>query len=200
MTDPAPSHIDGRTARRDRNRELVLDAVLELFREDATYPGPAQVAERSGLSLRSVYRYYDDMDELVRAAMARHLARVAPLFVLDDPGVGSLHDRIDRIVTQRFRLYGALAPMVRAALQRERANQLIHDRLVEVREELRHQVQAMFEPELARRDAATRKEIVAGIDVLLQFETFELLRRHRGLSGPEARRVVIRGVGALLGA
>ena len=62
---------DGRTARRDRNREAVLDAVLELFSEDAASPAPDDVAARSGVSLRSVYRYFDDMETLIRAAMAR---------------------------------------------------------------------------------------------------------------------------------
>lgn len=201
MIDVEPDRRpDGRTARRDRNKDLVLDAVLELFREEADYPGPAQVAERSGLSLRSVYRYYEDMDELVRAAMARHLGQIQPLFQIDALGEGALLDRIDRIVTQRFRLYEAVAPMMRAALYRERSNELIRLRLHQVRAELRQQVEAMFEPELRRMDAATRREVGAALDVMLEFEAVDLLRRQRALSGPETRRVMIRAVASLLGA
>lgn len=191
---------DGRTARRDRNKDLVLDAVLDLFREDAVYPAPAQVAERSGLSLRSVYRYYDDMDALVRAAMARHMAMVAPLFGVENVGEGTVLDRIDRIVTQRVRLYEAVAPMMRAALLRERSNELIHLRLEEVRLDLRRQVEAMFKPELDAMDSATGREVAAALDVMLEFEAIERLRRQRDLSGPETRRVLIRAVASLLSA
>jgi len=200
MIDVEPDRRpDGRTARRDRNKDLVLDAVLELFREDAGYPSPAQVAERSGLSLRSVYRYFEDMDELVRAAMARHLGQVQPLFHIDGLGDGALLDRIDRIVSQRFRLYEAVAPMMRAALYRERSNELIRLRIQQVRRELRHQVDAMFDPELAAMDAGTRREVSAALDVVLEFEAIDLLRSQRSLSGPETRRVLIRAVASLLG-
>ena len=200
MIDVEPDRRpDGRTARRDRNKDLVLDAVLELFREDAGYPSPAQVAERSGLSLRSVYRYYEDMDELVRAAMARHLSQIQPLFTIEGIGDGALLDRIDRIVTQRFRLYEAVAPMMRAALYRERSNELIRLRLEQVRHELRRQVDAMFDLELAAMDAGTRREVSAALDIVLEFEAIDLLRGQRSLSGPETRRVLIRAVASLLG-
>ena len=59
--------VDGRTARRDRNRDAVLDAVIELFTEGHVGLVAADVAERSGVSLRSVYRYFDDLEALARA-------------------------------------------------------------------------------------------------------------------------------------
>src|SRR5260370_8935631 len=71
---------DGRTARRDRNRLAVLDAVLELFSEGDLTPPPEAIALRSGVSLRSVYRYMSDVDDLAHAAIDRHLGRVGPLF------------------------------------------------------------------------------------------------------------------------
>ncbi len=191
--DPA----DGRTARRDRNRDAVLDAVLELFGEDATYPGPAEVAERSGVSRRSVYRYFEDMDSLVRAAMARNLEHLQPLFALD-VGDGPLADRVDRIVLQRLRLYDAVAPMLRAALLRARSNPLIHERLVENRRLLLAQVETMFAPELSGLAPATRREAAAAADVLLEFESMEHLRFVHGLDGPSAGRVLARAVTAIL--
>ena len=54
MSDPQPdAPADGRTARRDRNREAVLDAVLDLFADGAIAPAPAEVAARSGVSRRA---------------------------------------------------------------------------------------------------------------------------------------------------
>ncbi len=189
---------DGRTARRDRNREAVLDAVLELFREDAVYPGPAEVAERSGVSLRSVYRYFEDMETLVRAAMARHLDRVQPLFLIESPGEGPLVDRIEELVDQRLRLYDAVAPMMRAALLRARSNELIRERLEETRRGLRRQVEEVFAPELGKLSAGDSRDVLAALDVLLEFESMEHLQRERAMTATDARRVLVRAVTSLL--
>lgn len=182
--------VDGRTARRDRNRDAVLDAVIELFTEGQVGLAAADVAARSGVSLRSVYRYFDDLDALARAAIARQMERFAPLAELCDPGIGSLKDRIDRTVSGRMRLYEAIGPTRRAALQRAPANPIIADQLERTRALLLAQVEAMFAPELGALPAAERRDLAAAIDVLLGFEAFEQLRRARGLSQAETRRVV----------
>ncbi len=196
--EPA-EHADGRTARRDRNRLAVLDAVLELFSEDNLEPGPAEVAERSGVSLRSVYRYYEDRDALARAAIARNLERVQPLFEIGDLGVGPLEDRIERMVAGRLRLYEATAPMVRATVLRSRTNDVVRGRLEQNRRLLREQVEAMFAPELVALPAAERREIAVALDVLLGFDALEHLRRQRSLSGAETRRVLVRALRSLVG-
>lgn len=191
---------DGRTARRDRNREAVLDAVLDLFADGALTPVPAEVAERSGVSLRSVYRYFDDMEALARAAIARNLARMEPYFALDEPGVGPLDERVERTVVARLRLYDGIAPMARAAIARAPQSPIIAERLAETRLLLRRQVEEMFAPELADRPTGDRREVVAAVDVLLELESLDHLRRHRGFSAVDARRVLVRAVGAVLAA
>jgi AcrR family transcriptional regulator len=189
---------DGRTARRDRNRDAVLDAALELFREDAMFPGPAEVAARSGVSTRSVQRYFEDMDTLVRAAMARHLEKVGPLFVVPDLGVGPLDERIERLVVARLRLHEAVAPMVRAAMLRVRSNELIRERLVTARAQLRGQIAAMFAPELEALAPGPQREVLDAVDVLLGFDSMELLRPSLGRSEAEAQRVLERAVRSIL--
>ncbi|MBT5755427.1 MAG: TetR family transcriptional regulator, partial [Acidimicrobiaceae bacterium] len=68
MTDvEAPA--DGRVARRERNINSVLDVVLEMFAEESLFPTIEQVAKRSGLSLRSLYRYFADPAELLEAVI-----------------------------------------------------------------------------------------------------------------------------------
>ena len=77
MTDieQAEGEVDGRVARRERNRTAVLDAVLEMFGEESLFPTIEQASKRSGLSLRSVYRYFADPDELLEAAIRRNIER-----------------------------------------------------------------------------------------------------------------------------
>jgi len=194
------AEVDGRTARRDRNRDAVLDAVLELFSEDCLAPAAQDVAARSGVSLRSVYRYYEDMDELVRQAIARNVERAAPLFEVPGPDDGALTERIDAFVTARLALYEAMGPTMRAALLRSRSSELVRQQIAAARRRLLDQVRHTFRPELAGMSAGARREVAAAIDVLLEFESAEHLRRHRGLSGPETRRTLERAVAALLAA
>ena len=135
------SNIDRRRRRRRRahrrdataTADLVLDAVIELFTEDQLAPNAADVAARSGVSLRSVYRYFEDQDALVRAAISRHAERVAPLMDVPGLGEGPLEDRINRFVTWRMRLYDAAAPTARAALLRRSGNHLLREQLERVR-------------------------------------------------------------------
>jgi AcrR family transcriptional regulator len=177
---------DGRTARRDRNRDAVLDAVLDLFAEDALAPSAAQVAERSGVSLRSVYRYFEDTDALVRAAIERNLVRVRPLFLVDGLGEGPLADRVERLVASRLALHDQVGPLMRATLLHAGDNAVLAERLDTVRAMLGEQVQQMFAPELAALPAADRRGTAAVVDQVLTFESIEHLRKVRGLSRPAA--------------
>jgi AcrR family transcriptional regulator len=190
--------VDGRTARRDRNRDLVLDAVIELFTEDQLAPNAADVAERSGVSLRSVYRYFEDHEALVRAAIARHAERVAPLIDVPDIGVGPLDERVERFAEQRMRLYDTAAPTVRATLLRAPGNPLLQGQIDRVRTRLREQTEAMFAPELTTMTASRRRAAAASVDTLLQFESAEHLRVRLGLSRAQAVAALRQSLTALL--
>src|SRR5688572_9648608 len=67
---PGPSL---RERRRQETAELLLDAVLDLIADAGidtlTMEG---VADRAGVSLRTVYRYFPDRSSLLAAALARH--------------------------------------------------------------------------------------------------------------------------------
>src|SRR4051812_46447745 len=78
------AEVDGRRARRDQNREAVLDALGAFYDEGVYTPSTAEIAERAGLSPRSLFRYFDDVDDLNRAAIERQVTRAQPLL---DPGV-----------------------------------------------------------------------------------------------------------------
>ncbi len=192
------SSVDGRTARRDRNRELVLDAVLELFADNQFAPNAADVAARSGVSLRSVYRYYEDFDELVRAAIARHAERVAPLIEIADPGKGPLSERVTRFIAHRTRLYEASAPLARATLVRAPANPLVREQADLVRRRLTKQTHEMFAPELNALPSAQRRAIAAAADTLTQFESAEHLRVRLGYTTAQAADILRRSLTALL--
>jgi AcrR family transcriptional regulator len=189
---------DGRTARRTRNREAVLDAVIDLFLEDQMLPSASDVAERSGVSLRSVYRYFDDVEDLVRAAIGRHVARHEAGFAIDGLGEGSLDRRIEKLVGSRLRAYEIMAPTVRAAAAREFSVPPIGAQLSLRRQTLTDQSAAMFAPELSQFPAGEAADRLAAVDALTQFEGMEFLCRHRGMDSEQARRVMVGALQRLL--
>jgi AcrR family transcriptional regulator len=85
---------DGRVARRERNQNAVLDVVLEMFAEDMMFPSIEQASKRSGLSLRSLYRYYADPAELVESAIKRNREQTMEIAHLPRIGEGPIDDRL----------------------------------------------------------------------------------------------------------
>lgn len=189
---------DGRSARRDRNRIAALDAIAALFAEGDLDPSPEAVAHRTGLSPRSVYRYFDDRDALVRAAIARHLEVSLPLFMIHAIGQGDLDDRIARFVDARLRLHAAIAPAARATRMRAVTDEVVREQLEVLRRALREQVEKHFAAELDALEPPRRRARVAAVDVLCELESLDHLRIHRGFSSSEARAIVIDTLHALL--
>ncbi len=106
---------DGRTARSARTREAVVTAVLELVRNDNIRPTAKEIAAQAGISLRSVYVHFDDLDDLFAAAGARQADEVAHLLYAVDAGL-PLAARIDAVIRQRAAIWEVLAPVRRAAM------------------------------------------------------------------------------------
>jgi AcrR family transcriptional regulator len=197
-TTPPPSRVDGRTARRDRNRDSVMDAVIDLFTEGRNPPSAPEVAERSGVSLRSVYRYFDDHDDLITTAMARHVERNEPLFGLDTDSTAPLPDRVGRLLDARLALYAAVADTVRVAIIRSGDIPSIAGQLAARRRLLREQTAELFAPELAALDAPTAQAVLGAVDALTQFEAPEHLRSIANMSIEEIRSTLLTAVLRLL--
>ena len=57
--------VDGRSLRSVRNRAAVVDATLELLREGQFKPRAADIALRADVSVRTVFRLFDDLDQML---------------------------------------------------------------------------------------------------------------------------------------
>jgi AcrR family transcriptional regulator len=195
----SPVELDGRTARRHRNTDAVLDAVHQLFVEGHLLPTVEDVAARSGVSLRSIYRYFPDRDELLQAALGRRMQVAEPFFWLDDIGSGPLGERIERFVDHRMDLYDKMAPTARVALQAASTAPVIAEVVRRRRTQLTEQTRKHFAPELDALAKADADDVLAAVDVLCQFEAVETLLVERGLSRSRTHRVLVRALRALLG-
>jgi len=195
--------LDGRTARGDRHRLVVLDAVLQLFAEGDLSPTPETVARRSGVSLRSVYRYVSDRDDLVRSAIDRHLEMVGPMFVFEAIGEGTFDERVATFVAARLRLHKAIAPTARAAQARTRlratpASEIIRESLHARRGMLRVQLARHFEAELTTFGTQA-DAILAAADGLTQIETIDWFLVDGGYTVEQTSEALVTGLHRLLG-
>ena len=190
--------VDGRTARRNRNKDAVLDALIALANEGNDEPPIELIAERAGVSYRSVYRYFDDRTDLMLSAITRVMGEVWPIFDVEQLGEGSLDDRIARLTSVRLTAYRKLAPLTRTAVHR-RVNELaVAEGYDRVRDYLRDQLAQQFEPELATMPAADRKLALAALDAMFQFEVLDYLTVHGDMSDTDLAKVLDRHLRAHL--
>ena len=163
---------DGRSARRERNRNAVLDALVELTTEGAQDPSIDDIADRAGVSYRSVYRYFKDRSEMMDEATDRALAWLQPL-LLNASGPVSVSDpldhRIDSIVDARVEVYFQIADMVRQAMIQSFSNRKINEILLDARRKSRCQIHDRFQLELSAFSERERELRITAIDQVLNF-------------------------------
>ena len=197
---PDPAASDGRNRRRDRNRDAVVTALLELYREGDPAPRAEQIAARAGLSPRSLFRYFDDVEAMVRAAIERQQQHIAPLFRVDVPTDLPLDERIDRFVTARLRLIEGMGEVGRVARTLAPRQPLILAELAGIRRRLRHQLAEAFAPELDALPTVERRQVLATADVMTSWEARDLMHNDQGLPLDEVADAIRDGLRRLLGA
>ena len=190
--------IDGRTMRRTRNREAVLDAVLAIFEEGKLDPSIDEVADRAGVSNRSVYRYFDHRDHLIRAATTHALRKASPDMLLDDLGGGSFEQRARRFVDHRLNLYRKLAPITRAAMVAAVSEPLIAEEFDISRMMLRQQFLDHFADELRHLDPAHQTRAVIMAELPFQFESLDYLWESTNGMEMEMRAILVAELDAWL--
>jgi TetR/AcrR family transcriptional regulator of autoinduction and epiphytic fitness len=188
---------DGRRRRAERNRTAVVDALLSLYDEGNPRPGVADIAARAGVSPRSVFRHFDDLEALAATAIERQWTRVHELFEPPSPG-GHAASRVTALVAQRVRLHDTIIGVARAAaliaLSSPTVSTALHDR----RQLLADQVTSLFAAELESREAPARHDLAAALQAAASLEHVDYLRTQTGLDAIRTAAVLERTLLALL--
>lgn len=179
---------DGRRARRDRNSDNVIESLLDLINEGNVWPSAQEVADRAGVSLRSVFRYFDDLDALLEAAMDRQFDRSAHLFAAPRPA-NTLQGRIDALVDSRLEMYEGLATISKAV----RTRAAVRPRAAEFATKGRAHMRSVVESYLAADLEAVGPDapmVVEALVMLLCFEALEALTEVQGMSREQSYEVL----------
>jgi TetR/AcrR family transcriptional regulator of autoinduction and epiphytic fitness len=197
MSDTAPTERDGRLARSVRTRRSIVDALRALHQEGDLRPTAPRVAERAGVSLRTVWQHFNDLEALLVAAGQRDY-EIAMRYVAPIETGAPLTVRLHQLVQQRGRMYEALAPVWRAARLQEPFSPQIRrnrDRLLEA---ARSQLERVLGPELETVPEADRQSSFAALQVATTWSTWESLRGELGFTVEEAEQAVFVLVSNLL--
>ena len=194
----ADSSVDGRRLRREQNRHAVVEALVSLYADGHYQPSAAQVAERSGLSPRSVFRYFEDVDDLARAAVAHHLERARPLLPVEIAVDEPLPAKLAELVRRRIALWEAVGPSARVARMRAPVHDVLAAELRRNRAAQRAQIERLLGPELDALPPARRRRALAAADVLCSFESYDMLRHDQELSVEDVAATLTEALEAVL--
>jgi TetR/AcrR family transcriptional regulator, regulator of autoinduction and epiphytic fitness len=163
------SRVDGRHLRSARSRDLVVDAILDLMEEGALRPSAFDVAARAGVSERTVFRHFADLEQLFAAAAEHQSQRIGPL--LAPPATdGPRARRVGELARRRAQLYA-----------------ILHD-----------QPSATLAIELERLGARERRDLVEALDAATSWPTWEVMRSDQQLSVARTTAAMERTVNSLL--
>jgi AcrR family transcriptional regulator len=200
MTSVAAEVLDGRQSRTARSRLAICEACLDLVEEGALRPSAEEIAERAGLSRRSIFNHFADLAELYDAVAEAANQRCAPL-LKEISDRGPIEERIEELVQVRSKFLEATAPFTRALTaqalvgpEEDQARRLSKDAL-----RLQHQdVERLFRRDLAGLPSAERAEILEAVSAAMAPLLWEHLRRSRGNSMSRTRGVMRRTLMSIL--
>ncbi|GAB3933145.1 hypothetical protein GCM10027614_03540 [Micromonospora vulcania] len=192
----APGRVDGRTARAERTRAAIVEAHLALISEGDLRPTGERIAERAGISLRTLWTNFKDMETLFEASGAEVLRQQDAAYRPISPGL-PLAKRVDAYCRQRARLLQLIAPSARAAQMRELVSDQLHRNRLKHIDRVRGEVEELFAAELEQAGRG-REQLLHALVGASMWPAWSMLRDGLGLGVDQARAVMARTVGALL--
>jgi AcrR family transcriptional regulator len=189
--------VDGRTARAQRTRDAIVGACVALVDAGDYRPTAPRIAEEAGVSVRSVFQHFDDLETLFAMVAERAISNLTGLIKPIDPDL-PLGERISTFVEQRAQLLEAVTPIRRAAAVHAPFSPGIQARVAAGHQFFRSDVASVFGRELDA-DGRDRELVLGMLDVAASWTSWEQLRTLDGLDAAGAGEVVAALLLAILG-
>ena len=185
---------DGRRARRNASREKVVAAFLALVRAGVREPGAHAIAHKAGVSPRTVFRCFEDMEALYRELTAAVRQEFMPRARLD-LNTPDRAERLERLLKNRIAMFADMEPFVFASERyRHRYPSVADDSAFIVRSE-RDRLTLVMNP-----DGAVDADHFEALHAAASFDHWRRLRVDQGLSKARAGRVMSAAARAILAA
>ena len=187
LNDARPS--DGRMARSHQTRRAIVDAMRALHSEGDLRPTAPRVAARAGVSLRTVWQHFADMETLLLEAGRRDLEILLQI-VSPIPADLPLAERISMLADQRTRVHERMTPGWRAARIQSPFSPELRRSKKRMTALARAELEAVFAVEFAKLPATERKALIDAMEGVTIWAFWESLRTDVGLTPREARDTV----------
>lgn len=180
----------------ERMRGLIVGALLEAIGGGDRAPTARRLAELAGVSERSVFVHFTDLDDLRAAAAATQHERIVAELEKVDPDT-PLDRRIAAVVAQRERIY-PLQSVRRVAMAEAQTSPEIARRIAETDAVLAKQAREVFGRELARPGRRRDPQLARIVEAILGWGFRYHLCEVAGLSPASASRATVRALHATL--
>ncbi len=187
--------MDGRTARAVRTRDSLVEATMSLIEEGDVRPTAPRIAERAGVSVRSVFQHFDDLEGLFSALGDRAFARLADIVKPIDTSL-PLTERVDRFVDERARVNEMISPINRAAILQAPTSSTINRQFRHGHRLAAGHLAETFAPEVVFLGSRA-DELLDALVILTSWTSWNLLRTLERHNVDEATAITRRTVGLL---
>lgn len=189
---------DGRHARRERSRVAMIDAVFALVRDGKVPPTVEDVAARAGVSVSSVFRSFDGLDDMQREAFDVFQERYASLFESRVTSAMSRGERVAAHVRVRLELYAAAGPIMHIARQRALDYLPMAEGVGRSRSKLADQTRDHFRPDAAALTPAEAANLLSVIDSMTSPDAYQVMGAANGRSHRQIGRAWTTALTAVL--
>lgn len=171
---------DGRRVRSERSRRKIIDAMLDLVKSGKMQPGAANIAKAAGVSLRTVFRHFEEIDSLYREMYAQLEVELLPAAMVPWKSE-HWRDRLDELISRRHETYPGVQHLkVSASMRRFQSTFLMEaDRKFVQFEGLR--VASILPPEIVENE-----ELFTALNLAVGFGTWYRLVADHDMSWDEA--------------
>ena len=196
--DPAGlNESDGRSARGERTKRELVEAYIALLRERRVVPTAAQIAERAGYSLRTLYMHYSDIATLSEATCDYAIAQGLSVPV-GDMRTADRQARIRFQVDVRACNSERWLPLWRMLLHYQDSVPGLERRVRMARTLIYERLQLMYGQELATLPDNERRATLLALEAVVDMQSWGRMREAHGLSYEEASQAWITAIDRLL--
>ncbi|CAN5515779.1 hypothetical protein BH11ACT8_BH11ACT8_35050 [soil metagenome] len=174
-----------RTRNAERTKAVIVEALIEAFQEGELRPTAKSLAERAGVSLRSIYVHFADLDELRLVVAQSQLERIEAALPELDP-LAPLEERVSQLITALEGLY-AIQGMTRLVAMVDSYESAALDNFIRQGElRMRDYLRQGFRSELARDS----RERLGALEALTSPTFRYLLIERQNLPRPMVARII----------
>lgn len=161
-------------------------------------PSVEQVAEQAGVSVSSIFRNFDGLDDMQRQVFERFQARYSHLLEWASADGLSQAERVARLVSTRIELYSAAGPIMHVARQRALDYAPMADRVAYMRTSLATQAQQCLAVETSQLTPAEAANLLALIDAATSPEAYDVMSASHARTSRQISRTWTRAIHALI--